>query len=187
MKTHPSLNFPMNFARIARAFLLAGGALLLVACGRETPPDDAVSQAPASSLLLADPPASAPGLLEAIEHTPPGEPLLFAGRVGGLRDPLSPDFALFVVADESVHFCDEGGDDDHCATPWDACCEDPEKVARSRVVVQFVDPAGEPLAVDLGATYGLAANDQVVVRGRLAPDEGSGNRVVIAEGMAILR
>lgn len=166
---------------------VAAVSVLLSACGQEKSSSASV-EAPesASAFLLADPPAEAPGLLEGLATAAPGDTVLVSGRVGGMRDPLSSDFALFVLADESLEFCDEMADD-HCKSPWDACCEPPEKIAAARAVVQFVDASGEPLAVNLGESVGLAANDHVIIRGRLAPDAGDGNRVILAEGVAIQR
>lgn len=141
---------------------------------------------PAGDFLLSEVPSTVPGLLEALEAGGEGETLLFTGRVGGNLDPMAADYAAFVVADEVLVFCDEMGDDDHCPTPWDACCEDPDKIAASRAFVQFVDDNGLPLAVDLKEAVGLAENDAVIVRGKLSPDSTPGNRIIIADGLAIV-
>lgn len=183
MKTH--IKFP-NYH--AAALLLAAG-LLLAGCGGgndEAGPAGADAEpAPGTDVLVASLPDDAPGLVEAIMDAQPGEEILFTGRVGGTMDPITPGFAAFVVADERLVFCDEMGDDDHCPTPWDACCEDPEKIASSRAFVQFVDGAGEPLPVNLAEATGLEANDTVVVRGRLSPDSTPGNPIIVAATMDI--
>lgn len=170
---------------------LALGLLgLLTACSPAGDPQAATSEANASAgpdLLLTDVPASAPSLLEALETSAPGETLLFSARVGGLREPLTEGYAAFVVADEALVFCDEMGDDSHCPTPWDACCEDPEHLAQARALVQFVDATGNPMAVDLKASTGLAENDTVIVRGTLSPDSTPENRIILAEGLAIVQ
>lgn len=163
----------------AAAFV--AGAFMLVGCGAE---DASVAGSAPEGILLRDAPADAPGLLEALETTPADAPLVFSARAGGTVHPLSRDFAVFLVADESLVFCDEEPGDS-CGTPWDACCEDPAKIAHSRALVQFVNEAGDPLMLDLATTIGLAANDTVIVRGRLAPDDGSGNRLILAEGIAL--
>ena len=100
-------------------------------------------------------------------------------------EPLSEDFAGFVLADEVIEFCDEMAEKGHCPTPWDACCEDPDKIAASRAFVQFVDEDGMPLPVSLREAIGLKENDSVIVRGTLSPDSTQDNRIIIAEGIAI--
>jgi hypothetical protein len=168
---------------------LAAAGLFLGAC---TPADEsAVTNLPDAEssgedrFLLADAPDQVPGLLEALEAAGPEESFTFTGRVGGTIEPLSADYAGFVVADERVWFCDEGADDDHCSTPWDACCEDPDKLASSLAFVQFTDGEGNPLPVNLREAVQLSENDTVVVRGRLAPGSSGKNRVILAEGLAI--
>lgn len=172
------------------SILIAGLVLVLTACGPESAShSDASTDAKAGNgspvFLLDEVPDSAPGLLEALQGAGPGESFTFIGRVGGTVDPLSADFAGFVVADEVLVFCDEMGDDDHCSTPWDACCEDPGKIAGARAFVQFVDESGLPLPVNLADAVGLAANDTVFVRGSLSPDSTPGNRIILAEALAI--
>jgi hypothetical protein len=176
-----------------RALVLMPLAVTLSACGPSTPEngDDAAGQSrqgdkAGSAFLMTEVPDNPPGLLAALESAGPEDAFVFTGRVGGLAQPLSPDYAGFVVADEVVYFCDEGEDPDHCAMPWDACCEDPDKVAASRAFVQFVDGDGNLLASNLREVIGLAENDTVVVQGRLAPESTPGNRIILAEGLAIV-
>ncbi|MEX0330595.1 MAG: hypothetical protein AB3N64_04150 [Puniceicoccaceae bacterium] len=133
---------------------------------------------------MADVPADAKDLLEGLASAQPEEPLLVKGRVGGTVEPLSTEFAGFVLADEVLVFCDEMSDPTHCPTPWDACCEDPEKRTASRAFVQFVDAEGLPLQVSLKEAIGLKENDAVIVKGYLAPDSTPENRIIIAQGIA---
>ncbi|MEX0320594.1 MAG: hypothetical protein AB3N63_00395 [Puniceicoccaceae bacterium] len=147
---------------------------------------DAQSTGP-SQFLLDSVPESPPGVIEAVQDANAGDAVVFTGRVGGVRDPLMKEFAAFVIADEIVVFCDEMGDDGHCSMPWDACCEDPAKVSAARAFVQFVDESGAPRPVNLEEAIGLAANQNVIVKGRLAPDSTPENRIILAEGITILQ
>ena len=164
-------------------------ALLLGGCGKKDAADataSVVTEAvhPAVSFLLAEVPEGATNLNAALRAAVSGDTIIATGRVGGSKSPLSDDFAGFVLADEVIEFCDEMGDS-HCATPWDACCEDPDKIAASRAFVQFVDGEGMPLQVSLREVIGLKENDSVIVRGTLSPDSTPGNRIIIAEGIAL--
>ena len=139
-----------------------------------------------NDLLLEEVPETVPGLLEAMEASDPGEEFVFTARVGGMKTPISDGYAGFVVADEILVFCDEMGDNGHCPTPWDACCEDSDKLIESRAFVQFVDDSGNLLEMDLKATAGIKENDTVVVKGRLSPDSAPRSTIIIASGLAVV-
>lgn len=175
----------MKYNKILFVLILPVIAAAISGCGKEAAIVNA-GTGPSSGYLLESPPVEAPGLLAALENAQPGESFHFTGRVGGVREPITEGYAAFIVADESVVFCDEMGEDSHCPMPWDACCEDPGKLARSRALVQFSGANGLPLADDLTEAVGLSANDQVVIRGRLSADSVPGNPVIIAEGLAII-
>lgn len=162
---------------------------LLAGCGQKETPEsvsaDADLSQPREIFLLEEVPEGVKGLNAGLADVEPGGAVLVAGRVGGSLEPLSGDFAGFVMADEDIVFCDEMGEKSHCPTPWDACCEDPEKIAASRAFVQFVDEYGAPLQVNLREAAGLKENDQVVVKGFLSADSTPDNRIIIAQGIAI--
>jgi len=171
------------------AGLILAAALLLSGCGGDNGGTATLAEEGTSTnranISLVDLPDSAPGLLEALRNAQSDEEILFTGRVGGMTEPITPGFAAFVVADEGIVFCDEMGDDDHCSMPWDACCEDPEKLAASRALVQFVDAAGDPFPGNLTESIGLEPNDTVVVRGRLSPQSVPGNPIILAGSIEI--
>ncbi len=175
-------------------WLILGLVLAFTACSKQGDADSNVAAATseASSIattqfLLDSVPESVPGIIEAVSDAKAGDSLVMTGRVGGVYDPLMKDFAAFVVADEILQFCDEMGDDGHCKTPWDACCEDPDKTSAARAFVQFVDESGAPLAVNLQAVTGLAENDNVIIKGRISPESTPENRIILAEGIAIVQ
>lgn len=179
----------MNMKTITHLFLLCLPLAFLTACG---PKKDTASTAigsdnpaPANALLLAAAPADYVSLNEGMAAANTGETLVVYGRIGGTLKPLTEGFAGFVLADESLQFCDEMGKDGHCTTPWDACCEDPDKIAASRAFVQFNDASGDPLQLNL-RQLGVAENAQVVVKGTLSPESTPGNPIILAEAMAIL-
>lgn len=176
------------------ACLLSLTAFAVTGCGPDKGADSANATAPAPgdaatsiNFLLTDVPDSAPALLEGLEQHSGDGAFLVSGRVGGLVHPISEDFAGFVLADEVLEFCDEMASKGHCATPWDACCEDPDKILASRAFVQFVDTAGNPVPLNLREAVGLAENDTVIVKGKLSPDSTPENRIILAEGLAIVR
>lgn len=164
-------------------------AVLIAGCGKG-PVGDETGQVPvgpdmSDNLLLPEIPGDVTSLVSALETATPGNAVVVTGRVGGTLKPLSEDFAGFVLTDEIVYFCDEG-DTVHCATPWDACCEDPDKLAASRAFVQFVDPDGNPLPLSLRTAAALSENDTVVVKGVLSPESTADSPIIIADGLAIV-
>lgn len=176
------------------SMLALGSILTFTACTKQVETDaNSVSisidiGSPDEPQLLLDtlPEGQVPGVIKALQDAQAGEVVMFTGRVGGVRDPLMKDFAAFVIADEILEFCDEMANPGHCPAPWDACCEDPEKVSEARAFVQFVDESGAPLALDLEQEIGLAANKNVIVKGRLSAESTPGNRIILAEGISIL-
>jgi hypothetical protein len=66
----------------------------------------------------------------------------------------------------------------------DDCCA--VERSASTTLVKIVDERGQVLTVDTRQLLGVAANDMVVIRGRVSKDE-SGNFVVLADGVHVRR
>lgn len=112
-----------------------------------------------------------------------GTDVTVIGKIGGAVDPFGNNFAVFFLADEGIYFCDEMPEDS-CPTPWDACCEDPDKLAKSRILVQLTDESGEPLEFSLLGVNGLSGLDTIVVRGT-AVGASEGAPTIHADGIFI--
>lgn len=159
----------------------AVGLLGLTGCGdRDAAQATAVAVAPPDYILSTAPTGAVP-LREALAAAT-GTPVVVEGRIGGTVSPFAEGYVAFLLADEGLVFCDEMGDDGHCATPWDACCEDPDKVAAARILVQVTDANGLAIEGNPQADAGLAPNDTVQVIGYFA-DAAGGQRVLVAEGI----
>lgn len=91
--------------------------------------------------------------------------------------------ATFRLVEDSLDDCTEMGEEDHCATPWDYCCEDPDKLETWTVNVEFMD--GEfPADWSLEGQHGLELLSEVTVAGTLRVDD-AGNLRLEAERMAM--
>jgi len=160
--------------------LLGVVAMFLAGCG-ETENNDtaaAVDNTQVSALMAAEKPADAKPLGEVVATAKPGEKVVVSGQIGGHIQPFGSDYASLILADTSIVFCNEMGDDDHCVTPWDACCEDPEKMKNNRAMVQFVDAQGTPLPFSLKDQGGLQELDNVIISGVIAESSTPANLVI---------
>lgn len=91
--------------------------------------------------------------------------------------------AVLTVFDHSLLSCDEMGEDDHCPTPWDFCCEDGDKITLGSTTVEFREE-GRLVSASLEGLHGLDYLSDVVVEGKLSIDE-AGNTRVIAAGIHV--
>ena len=171
---------------LTTTFALGAFALLATACGPKEQPSarPATSDTSAQSieLLLTDAPSNALSVATARAQAQPGEPIQVHGQIAGTRAPFIDGYAGFVLADSELEFCNEM-DDDHCSTPWDACCEDPDKLNAMRLSVQFVDANGNPIQQDLKATLSLKEQDHVTVIGTVTETSTPSNVIIHATGL----
>jgi hypothetical protein len=78
------------------------------------------------------------------------------------------EYATFRLVEDSLRDCSESGDS--CRTPWDYCCEDPDKLRTLTVNVEFLD--GEfPAQWSLEGQHGLTRLTEVAVAGVLRVDD----------------
>lgn len=172
------------------SFCLALAGLSVTAC---SPEDESATQAlPGASdlgaaLFLDQVPTGALNVAEARVQLSPGDEVVVEGQIGGLEAPFLSGYAGFVLADTEVMFCNEISEDDHCPTPWDACCEDADQLKARRLSVQFVDADGNPLEGDLKAEGQLKELDHVVVVGKIAETSTKDNMIVYADQLALVK
>lgn len=164
----------------------AASALLLSACGQKSSKEPTTEPAAAKSLetiqILHSKPSDALAVKAAREQLQPGDQAVVFGQIGGAKEPFLQGYAGFVLADTEVVFCNESGDD-LCPTPWDACCEDPEKLKASRASVQFVDAGGNLVESGLRGFAELEPLREIVVTGKVADSATPGNLIIHAQGL----
>lgn len=178
----------MKKKTLINSFVIAALCVGLLA-GCKKSPGEAETSVPATTglsgtLKMSAAPAEVLTLEEAVQRSKAAENVTISGRVGGTVEPITEGLAAFMLADEEVWFCDEG-ESDHCPTPWDACCENPETVQALSVIVEFQDATGVPLRGDLNKDLGLMPNQTVAVTGKLTVD-ANGNKVMSAESFWIM-
>ncbi len=148
--------------------------LTLTGCGdsqSSTAKPPAATTLPAGLLTMSEP-AGAVKVLEARAAAKPGERVVVIGRIGGSRNPFVKDRGMFTIVDPTLKSCVEMGDDDHCARPWDYCCEDKSTLAKGLATIEVTGADGKPLAISLDATGDLKPLMLVAVEGTLLPGQG---------------
>ena len=170
--------------------LLAAAVLSLagVACdGAEETSTRSSTASPKATLpdglMLTTAPQEARSVSE-VRQASDGEKVVVRGVVAGRVDPIADNRAILTLLDESVSTCDKNPSDS-CATPWDACCEPQEVIARNSATVQIVDGEGRPLKASLKGLGTLAPLSRVVVVGTYRPTADGQAAVINATGIFV--
>ncbi len=161
--------------------------IFLAGCGKPntttTSNESAETINPLISLILNDAPTDPVPVAQARGEITPGTEVTLIGQVGGSSRPFNANYASFVLTDQDVMFCDEMGDAGHCPTPWDACCEDIDKLKASRASIQVVNNDGRPLPQTLKGVGGIQELDTLIVEGVIAEGSSTDNLIVNATGI----
>jgi hypothetical protein len=72
------------------------------------------------------------------------------------------------------------GEEEHCATPEDYCCEDPALRTQGLGTIRFMDEKGESYPFSIEGSHGLETLKYVVVAGNVVDINESGLFVVDA-------
>ena len=176
----------MNTKRVKQTILglsIAAIGILIAGCSQSG--IDVGSTAETSeelnAYILAERPGEAITVSQARESAKPGDTIVVSGRVGAAHKPFGEGFATLVLGDESLQYCNEIPGD-ACETPWDACCEDRQKITANRASVQLLAD-GLPIAESLQGAGGLTELDQIVVAGVVDPSSTSDNLIINASGI----
>lgn len=117
----------------------------------------------------------------------PGDTVLVDGKIMGVLHPFVEGRAVFVLGDDdTLTSCDEMGKDDHCPTPWDACCDSKEVLREGVATIQFADHEGKVIRQGLKGVHGLRELSHVRVSGTLAPGSSSEAMIINADKIVVL-
>ena len=172
---------------------IAGLLLLAVGCGQSSAPAPSASAEPsvpdALAAVFQDVAAT-----ESIQPIPelrtsvsPGDTVVVEAKVMGDMNPFVENRALFVVGDEgTLTSCDLRGDDDHCDTPWDNCCDDPKALRAGTATIQVVDANGQVIKHSIRGLEGLKELSRIRVKGVVAPQATEGALIINATAIDVL-
>ncbi len=161
-------------------FLTIATLLALSACGEPTTgatgaPSAAGSPPEPASMpaeLWSDAPlANAVNVVDVRESGSDGDVVVLRGTLQDFGD-----LATFRLVEDSLEDCNETGPEDHCSEPWDYCCEDPERLARLTVNVEFLD-GDLPAEWTLRGQHALDHLSEVTVAGTLRIDDAGNLRL----------
>jgi hypothetical protein len=167
----------MTILRLPLASLLFCAAGLFTACGgsEELAGSPTSLPAPPESFWSASAPESSQGVTEGVARAASGDAVALRGTlqdfVGGL--------AAFTMVEDALDHCAEMGEDDHCPTPWDYCCADPDALRAGTVTVELRDGEGMPGAWQVQGFHGLDRLSEIFVEGTLERDS-AGNPLIVA-------
>lgn len=117
----------------------------------------------------------------------PGDRLTLKGRVMGSVSPFVDGRAAFVLGDEElITACSDMGDDDHCETPWDACCDSKEDLRNGTATIQVTGADGRVLKEGIEGVGGLNKLSRVVIEGVVAEASGPENLVINATAIDVV-
>ena len=110
----------------------------------------------------------------------PGEEISLKGALIGREKIFVDGRASFILGDpEKLTSCDKMPDD-HCATPWDACCDSKELKKIGVVSIQILGEDGRVLSGNLKGTKGMKELSSITLTGTVDQSSTADNLVVNA-------
>ena len=160
--------------------------------GSKTPPPSNPSGGTAGtgpelpeSLFLKTAPENAKNVGESLTSAKPGDLIVIRGVIGGSEDPFVSHRAIMTIADRKLKSCADMGDEDHCKTPWDYCCEPRDSLKANLATVQVVGADGKVVKTDLKGQGGLEGLRKVVIAGKVAQESSKDSLVINATGVFV--
>lgn len=170
--------------------LLATSALLFVSCQEKSSPTGgenkpAAPSAELSKVLATAPAGEAKAITAARSTAKPGDEITLTGRIMGGAKPFVDGRAAFIIGDPAVLTACSDNPGDNCSTPWDACCDSPEKKKSATATIQITGADGRVLAEGLEGVGGLKNLATVTVSGKVAPASSADVLIVNATALQV--
>ncbi len=163
---------------------IAAFAFALTACEKPATETSAVETAPDPSLekFFTDGEIPVGESISAIRTSAkPGDEISLSGLVMGRERVFVDGRASFILGDPTkLTPCSEMGEDDHCSTPWDACCDSKEDLRNGIASIQIIGEDGRVLNGSIKGTQGLKELSTVSVSGTVAEQSTPDSLIVNA-------
>ena len=157
--------------------------LALAACGEEKGPVPRSAALPAGLVVRGV--AEGPGVGTAKTSAKVGQPITLVGCIGGSRDPFVQGRAVFTLVDPAIVSCKAMGDEEHCPTPWDYCCESRESLKRNIATIEIAGSDGRPLPIAVRGLEGLEPLATIAVTGTVTESNEAGLLVIRADRIVV--
>ncbi len=157
---------------------------ILVGCSgtneSTTPAKEQVRGLPESFFTI-DRPANIKDLAEVKKTAKKNDKVTFLARIGGRKNAsFLPTLAMMIVADPALKSCEVMGEEEHCPTPEDYCCEDRELLNAGLGTIRFMNGADETYPFSIDGDHGLEILKYVVIEGTVHDINDSGLFIVDA-------
>jgi hypothetical protein len=172
------------FLRFLPTAILPACALLLSSCDK--PAETQAEATPAVSLdsyFTASAPADAQPISSVRTSAKPGDSVTLTGLVMGREKPFVEGRAAFILGDPSKITPCNKMPDDHCKTPWDACCDTPEAKREGTATIQLVGEDQRVLKRSIKGEHGLKELSTVTLTGTV--DKASTAEALIINATAL--
>ncbi|QTN33182.1 hypothetical protein HZ994_12945 [Akkermansiaceae bacterium] len=144
--------------------------------------EQAIAPDPVLERFFTDEPIADARQITAVRATvKPGDGITLTGLVMGRTKVFVDGRASFVLGDRTTLTpCSDMGEDDHCPTPWDACCDSKEDLLNGIASIQIVGEDGRVLSGNIKGTKGLKELSKVTVTGTVAEQSTADSLIVNA-------
>ena len=143
--------------------------ITLIGCGGESQPNNSVPKISTSlphSFFTTDRPKNVKDLIDIKKTAKIGDDVTFLARIGGRKNAsFVSSAAMMIVADPGLRSCELMGEEEHCSTPEDYCCEDKDQVNKSLATIQFMDDEDEVYPFSVEGINNLETLTFVVIQG----------------------
>ncbi|WP_411844690.1 hypothetical protein AAFN60_11715 [Roseibacillus persicicus] len=137
------------------------------------------------SYLLKEAPENPVAISQVFANPTPGTKVTVTGEVMGRSEPFVENRAMLVLGDPTKIIPCNRNDDDHCETPWDVCCDDPDVIKTSIATIQILDNEGMPVKEGLKGLGGIQELTTLTVVGTIAEGSNEQNLIINAEGIHV--
>ena len=110
----------------------------------------------------------------------PGDEITLSGLVMGRTKVFVDGRASFILGDRTTLTPCSAMEDDHCSTPWDACCDSKQALLKGIGSVQIVGEDGRVLSGEIRGMKGLKELSAVTITGTVASQSSPDSLVVNA-------
>lgn len=111
----------------------------------------------------------------------PGDRISLKGSLIGREKIFVDGRASFILGDpEKLTSCDKMEEEDHCETPWDACCDSKEVKKIGIAAIQILGDDGRVLSGNLKGTKGMKELSSITLTGTVAENSTADNLIINA-------